>query len=296
MANIYSKYKKNGQIFKKKRGHRPPILSDDQKEQLCDWVDEDCTLRLIDLKTKLMAKYPQIVTIGRTTIANSLKKFHYSFKRVTPVPEGRNTPEAIESRYRYAFQYNQMMGEKHKMLFIDETGYQISSRAKYGRSMVGAKAHKTVPVLRSRNYSVCAAMREDSLYFFEIQDRPYNSEHYSGFLTQLFEHLTNEGMTGAYIIMDNVRFHRTQEVIAIIEAHGHNPVFLPPYSPFLDPIEELFHQWKSAIRRSVPTNEDDLYTAVHNCSERITADNCRNYIRHSESYLIRCLNKEVIQS
>ena len=75
------------------------------------------------------------------------------------------------------------MTEKDKLLFIDEMGVQVWSRGGYGRSAKGENAYKSVGALRSRNFSVCAAMNHKSLLFFEIQDRPYNAEHYSGFLS-----------------------------------------------------------------------------------------------------------------
>jgi transposase len=67
--------------------------------------------------------------------------------------------------------------------------------------------------------------------------------------------------------MDNVRFHRSEEVVTLTEAHDHFAVFLPPYSPFLNPIEALFNQWKQLIKRAQPTNENELYEAVPTASE-----------------------------
>jgi hypothetical protein len=55
---------------------------------------------------------------------------------------------------------------------------------------------------------------------------------------------------------------------------------LPPYSPFLNPIEELFNQWKQLIKRAQSTNENELYEAVHTASENISPENCRMYVQH----------------
>jgi transposase len=90
---------------------------------------------------------------------------------------------------------------------------------------------------------------------------------------KLFEHLSLNGISGAYIIMDNVRFHKTELVVNLIRSYGHKAVFLLPYSLFLNPIENLFNQWKNLIKRSEPQNEDQLYEAVHNASEKITPEN-----------------------
>jgi len=101
---------------------------------------------------------------------------------------------------------------------------------------------------------------------FEIQDKAFNSEDCVSFLNKLFEHLRQDGIQGAHIIMDNVRFHKTDIVVNLIRSHGHNPIFLPLYSPFLNPIENMFNQWKSMIRRSQPVNEDQLYQQAYHLS------------------------------
>jgi transposase len=146
--------------------------------------------------------------------------------------------------------FNTINMAEREMYFLDETGIQIFSRASYGRSPKGIRATKNVASIRSRNYSIASAMNHESLYMFEIQDKAYNSEDYLSFLSKLFEHLKLDGIEGAHIIMDNVRFHKTDLVVNLIRSDGHNPIFLPQNSPFFDPIENMFNQWKSMIRRS----------------------------------------------
>ena len=296
LSQIYVRYRKHQQIFKKKSGHRRPMLTNQMKDYLCDQIEEDCTRRYKDLRQQLMAAYPEITTVSDSTIKRALKEFHFSFKQVTQVPERRNNPDVIEGRYSYAMTNTGLIPERQRIVFIDQMGLQVTSRAKYGHSVKGTKAHKSVPAIRSRTYSVCAAMMEDSLYFFQIQNVAYNSEHYIGFLVQLFNHFAIDNITGAHLIMDNVPFHHTHDVRNLATAHGHNIIFLPPYSPFMNPIEELFHQWKSCVRRRSPLNEEQLYAAVSASSEDITSAQCRNYFQHMESYLVKCLSREVIQS
>jgi hypothetical protein len=139
----------------------------------------------------------------------------------------------IDKRYDYAIDYNRMMVEREKIFFLDETGIQIFSRATYGRSAEGIRAINRVKTIRSRNYSIATAMNNESLFLFEIQDKPYNSEDFAKFLNKLFEHLSLNEISGAYIIMDNVRFHKTELVINLIRSHGHKAVFLPPILHFL---------------------------------------------------------------
>ena len=294
VRKIYCNYQKNGVKTLQPKGRPKQKLSEEQKQTIIEWVDNDCVLTIDKIRQKCLENWPELESISWSTVNNVLKRFHYSFKRISLVPMARNTSDAIQKRYEYAIQYNQLMVDKEKLFFIDKMGVQIWSRRSGGRAPIGKRASKVVKQIRSRNYSICAAMRSDSLYFFEIQDRPYNKEYFNDFLEQLFLHLVDEGITGAHIIMDNVPFHKTLEIRNLIAERGHNAVYLPPYSPFLNPIENLFNQWKSYVRNKQSENEDQLYDAVHSSAQDITQENCLNYVRNMEQYMHRCLNKEVI--
>ena len=171
---LYRRYLKTGLKTNKKRGKPKPVkLTEDQKQMIREWVDHNCTLTLKELRKKSIEEWPELGSISRPTVHNALKSFHYTFKRMSIVPEGRNTPEVIAQRYAYGVQYTQLKFENKKLIFIDEMGVQIWSRASGGRAPKGVRASKEVKRIRSRNYSVCAAMSSDALYFFEIQDCSY---------------------------------------------------------------------------------------------------------------------------
>lgn len=293
VRKIYSTYRRTANIHKRSAGHRLKKLSVLQINEICNWIDEDCSLSLRQLKERCLTQWP-LHQISLSTINRALKTFHYSFKRISFVPERRNTPQIIQTRFEYAIRYNRIMFEREKIFFIDEYGIQVNSRTSYGRSVKNTRATKIKAQLRGRNYSVAAAMNVNSLYLFQIQDRPFNTVHFCEFITTLINHLHNDNIQGAFFVMDNVRFHTNEEVVNLIRSHGHFEVFLPAYSPFLNPIEELFNQWKHIIKRTQPTNEDELYAAIHNASEQITADNCLHYVQHMETYLGDCLEQNEI--
>ena len=203
----------------------------------------------------------------------------------------RNTPDVIQKRFNYASLYLTIMGRKSKLFFLDETGVQIFSRKRYGYSQVGSRANNTVGAIRSRNYSISAAISYTSLYFFEISNKPYNREEYTDFLAKFLTYLDQDGIKEAILVMDNVPFHRSIDVQEIVSRRGHNLVFLPPYSPFLNPIEEMFNQLKSLIIEAKSTTEDELYANVEGASSKITAENCRKYYEHMESYMSKCMRK-----
>ena len=89
--------------------------------------------------------------------------------------------------------------------------------------------------------------------------------------------------------MDNA-IHKTTPKKELIERKGHHYVYLPPYSPFLNPIENLFNQWKGLIKRKEARNEDELYEYVHSASADITEQHCANYFANMENYIIHRLD------
>ena len=104
--------------------------------------------------------------------------------------------------------------------------------------------------LRSRNISVCCAMTKNGMLSFKAQTRTYNAVLFIEFLNEVFEKLILKEILGAIFIMDNVPFHKIHEVKRIGLAAGHYIKYLPPYSLFLNPIENIFAAWKEYVRRA----------------------------------------------
>jgi transposase len=71
-------------------------------------------------------------------------------------------------------------------------------------------------------------------------------------------------------------------------------MFLPPYSPFLNPIENMFSKWKESVRRSRPTNETELMQLIESGATMITESDCESYFRHMLGFLGRCINGEEV--
>ncbi|MCP5019015.1 MAG: hypothetical protein GY938_27610 [Ketobacter sp.] len=62
--------------------------------------------------------------------------------------------------------------------------------------------------------------------------------------------------------MDNVRFHKMNDIKTMIFENGHIVEFLPPYSPFLNPIENVFSKWKNIVERDRNSSEDKLIESI----------------------------------
>ncbi|KAG0434162.1 hypothetical protein DMUE_5275 [Dictyocoela muelleri] len=132
-------------------------------------------------------------------------------------------------------------------------------RRSSGRSLVGSRATAIVKNIKSININLCAAISKCGIIHHKLSITVYNINSFFVFLTEIITILTEKGITNAVFIMDNVSFYKSEIIKKLINDSGHRYLYLPAYSPFLNPIENLFSQWKDIVKRSNINNEEDLF-------------------------------------
>jgi hypothetical protein len=90
-------------------------------------------------------------------------------------------------------------------------------RVSYGRSLVGTTPRKQVRSIRSKNYSIAAAVSKFGILNFKTFEGAYNGVRFRLFLNDLFEKLRVMGIERAILVMDNVSFHKMSEIRSLIE-------------------------------------------------------------------------------
>ena len=94
------------------------------------------------------------------------------------------------------------------------------------------------------------------------------------------------------IVMDNVAFHKSVEARNLISDSGHNLMFLPPYTPHLNPIEEFFSKWKHHVKSSNPNTVIELENAVINGVELISPSDCVGFFNDVRRYALKGVRRE----
>lgn len=274
-------------------GHRPTKLNDEQREFIIGCVRDDCTVILGEIGNKVKSRYG--VEVSDQTISRTLKGFHYSLKRVTRKAAAADTINCVEERYRYATWFNRLSRRKReKLVFTDETGFAVSMRRFTGYAPVGQRAVKTVAAIRTVNYTVFAAMTASSIIPFAIQNHAGNTQTFLSYIKLLIAFFEEKQMDNMIFLMDNVKFHHNPTIKQEIEAAGHTIHFIPPYSPFINPIENCFSQWKGKVRGANSTDEVELMRHIDEASEQISSENTRSYFNAMLLYIPRCLKREQI--
>jgi transposase len=292
---IVKKYNSEGRVESKPRGGcRPRALEVVHERAIQSYVADNCSITLKKMKERLVEDFN--INVGKSSIDRSLSSFSFTLKRVSLVPERRNDENNMETRYIYAREFFSLLPSEdgNNIFFLDEVGFNVSMRSGRGRSLIGYDAVQIVPGLRNRNISVCCLMSKNGTFHYKKQTHPFNRESFSEFINEILNKFRELGLENRIIVMDNVPFHKCIEVREKIILEGHVIKYLPPYSPFLNPIENLFSQWKQMVRSSDPNNEALLFSIIDDTFQQITQNNCANYYRHMLNVLSRCVNKEPI--
>jgi transposase len=292
---IIKAYKDDGRIQAKMRGGvQAKKLSPLHREQVKSWVDENCSLTLKSLATKCCETFN--ISVSQKTIDRCLADFHYTVKRTSSQPELRNSQDVLVKRADYSRHFMQILVsmDDTKLIFFDEAGFAVSMRARRKRSLQGHRAVHVVPNLRTRNISMFAAMSKTGLIYYSTQTRPFNTDTFVSVLQLVCIRLEELGLENCVFIGDNVPFHRSRVAQEALASRGHTLMYLPPYSPFLNPVESLFGKWKGGVRQGRPINEEELLGLIDDGRYTINVTDCAAWYRHMFGFLLRCTNMEEI--
>lgn len=277
-----------------KGGIRKKSLNEEQIQYLKSCIDEDASITLESLRSKLKEVFN--LSVCTKTVDNYIDRFSYSFKRTSILPAKRNDEKALNARAIYAQAFLDILSkfDEANLFFVDEVGFNIALRSSKGRSLRGTRAIQIVSQLRARNISVCCAMNKNTIFKYHAQTTSYNIVTFQSFVESLITDIESLGYGHSVLIMDNVPFHKSLVIRQMVEDRGHQLLFLPPYSPFCNPIENMFSKWKQNIRQARPSNEEELFKMIGNVNNLITSDDCNSYYRHMFGFISKCINKEPI--
>ena len=171
-----------------------------------------------------------------------------------------------------------MRKEPHRLVFIDETATTTKMTRLRGRARKGERLRARAPFGHWGTQTFIAALRHDGLTAPWIIDAPMNRNIFETYVeTQLAPTLS----PGDVVILDNLSSHKSERAKAILKERGAWFVFLPPYSPDLNPIEMAFAKLKAHLRRIKARSIDDLWRAVGNICDLYTPDECWNFLKHA---------------
>ncbi len=147
-----------------------------------------------------------------------------------------------------------------------------------GRAPKGQRLVASVPHGHWSTGTFIAGLRRDALIAPWLLNGPMNGD---AFLTYITTQLVPCLKPGDIVIMDNLSTHKVKGVRQALEAAGAKLLYLPPYSPDLNPIEMVFSKLKALLRKAAERTEDALCERIGKLLETFTPQECSNYLRHA---------------
>jgi transposase len=148
----------------------------------------------------------------------------------------------------------------------------------HGRCARGKRLVAKVPHGKWRTLTFLAALRSDRIDAPCVIDGPINGRSFLAYVEQI---LVPTLKPGDIVIMDNLGSHKGKAVRAAIRAVGAKLFFLPPYSPDLNPIEQVFAKLKTLLKKADERTVEDTWKRIGQLLDRFPPQECANYIKNA---------------
>jgi transposase len=161
-----------------------------------------------------------------------------------------------------------------RLVFIDETWASTNMARTRGRARKGKRLRVGIPYGHWKTTTFVAGLPVTGMIAPMVLDGPINGDAFQAYVEQV---LVPQLAPGDTVLMDNLGSHRRPAIRAAIEAAGARLIYLPPYSPDFNPIENAFAKLKALLRNAAARTVDGLWAVIGHLVELFTPQECANY-------------------
>ncbi len=166
--------------------------------------------------------------------------------------------------------------DNHNFVFLDESSAKTNMTRLYGRAFAGNRCVDSAPHGHWKTTTMLSSVRLDGSTECVVFDGAVNS---ALFRTYVEEMLAPQLREGDVVVMDNLSAHKDQKAICSIEKRGATVLFLPPYSPDLNPIEKMWSKVKSILRAMKARTPEALLKAIAVALESVTSKDVKGWFK-----------------
>lgn len=171
-------------------------------------------------------------------------------------------------RAAFAVRITQELAEVlHRLKFLDESGVNLGLTRLYGRAAPGERVVEATPGTSGPHYTLVAALGLQGVQAPLLFEGAMTRLTFEVYITDVLGPTLRRG---EIVLMDNLSAHKSDTVRALLEARGVQVIFLPPYSPDLNPIEKCWAKVKQALRAAKARTWDDLLVAVRKALQSVS--------------------------
>lgn len=302
-------------VAKQRGAIAKPKLNEDHEGFLKEYVDENPSSTLDDIMDQLTSSFMDL-SVSKTSLHTFLKdECTLTFKIARKEGVERNSISKIQERFEFVTKVLESdIDYSSNCVFIDEAGFNINMKRSGGWAPKGVTPVVKTPSTRSENRTILGAIcyfgvvqlslrkpkapslnKKRKLELDKQQDtsRGTITGHYKQFLLDLMDTMdAHPVMKNAYLVMDNASIHKNASIARIIQARGYRLLYLPPFSPELNPIEQFWYQVKSKLKREKLLHKETLSLRIKEAANLIPVEYIKNSIEHSKHCFSTCLEKK----
>jgi transposase len=216
------------------------------------------------------------VTVSQSAISRFLHHIDLTFKKKSVHAAEQDRPDVAAARR--ALRKQQQTLDPKKLVFIDETAATTKMTRLYGRAPHGIRLVDKVPHGHWKTTTFICGLRYNRVTAPLVLDGAMDGPHFLAYVEQILAPTLKKG---EIVFLDNVSTHKVDGVEEAIKARGACAVFLPAYSPDLNPIEQLFARLKSFLRKMKARTVEKLWSAIASFLNEVSKDECRAYLANS---------------
>ena len=182
------------------------------------------------------------------------------------------------ARKRARWRRHQKQIDPSRLVFLDETWAKTNMIRTHGWGPRGQRVKDMAPHGHWKTLTFLAALRHDRIDAPCVLDGPVNGSRFRAYIEQA---LVPTLAAGDVVILDNLGSHKGKDVRRAIRRVGAHLVFLPPYSPDLNPIEQVFAKLKTLLRKARERTVEATWKRIGTLLDRFSPNECANYLRNS---------------
>ncbi len=245
---------------------------------------DDHLVRLLEIETEtpdatlaeIVARFAaEGVKTSISGVHRALRRLKYSRKKKVRRASEQKRPDV--RRQREEWRAEKLQTARGRLSFLDETAARTDMTRRYGRAPIGQRLTGYAPQSHWITTTFVAALRSDGLTAPLTIDGAMNGAKFQDYV----EHVLRPTLRpGDIVVMDNLKCHKNAAVRKAIEAADAEVLYLPPYSPDLNPIEQAFSKLKQILRTAAKRTVAGLHELLDNVTSRFPPAECERYIEH----------------
>lgn len=188
----------------------------------------------------------------------------------------RDTAANLQRREQFWKEIQQIAPEQ--LIFLDESGVTTEMTRRYGRAEGGQRVREATPASHWKTLTILGALSCSGLVATMTVETPTDRDVFLAYLEQV---LCPQLQPGQVIVMDNLSTHKVAGVSELLAIRGARLLYLPPYSPDLNPIEKCWSKLKQILRSLQARSLEALEHAITQAIRTISSDNAQAWFRYA---------------